>query len=288
MMTPATEKMAKKVYLVGAGPGDPGLLTIAALRVLQRADVVLYDRLVDRRVMKLIPKSATKVYVGASHHQDARERQGRIYELMKNFHDEGKVVVRLKNGDPFLFGRGGEEVHFLRGKGIPFEVVPGVTSATGVPSWVGLPLTHREYSSAVLVISGHPANDSVTDWSTAARFRGTLVILMGAGTLASACRRLVYEGMDPSTPACAISRGTMEGEKIVHGRLDELGDLAAKERLMHPAVAVVGEVVKLAGFWKPSTSQVGDEHEHEHRKRRTHRGARPLKVPAYHPGLDQV
>ena len=236
------------VYLVGAGPGDPRLLTVAALRALKRADVVLYDRLVDRRVMKLLPKSAKRVYVGAGH-KDAQERQKRIYALMKKLHDQGKTVVRLKNGDPFVFGRGGEEVQFLRESGIRFEVIPGVTSAIGVPSWAGLPLTHREISSAVMIISGHPADGSVTDWSRAAGFHGTLVVLMGVGTMASACGRLMEEGMDPSTPACAISRGTMAGQRIVSGRLDELGELVLKKKLKHPAIAVIGDVVKLAGFW---------------------------------------
>ena len=240
--------MSKRVYLVGAGPGDPGLLTVAALRVLKRADVVLYDRLVDRRVLRLLPKAAQRVYVGAGH-RDAQRRQRRIYALMKKFHEAGKTVVRLKNGDPFVFGRGGEEMQFLKENGIDFEIVPGVTSAIGVPSWVGLPLTHRELSSSVMIISGHPANGSVTDWSKAAGFRGTLVILMGVGTLGSACERLMKEGMDPSTSACAISRGTTKGEEVVSGRLDELAGLVMKKKLRHPAIAVIGSVVKLAGFW---------------------------------------
>ena len=237
-----------KVYLVGAGPGDPDLLTVAALRALRKADVVLYDRLVDGRVLRLLPKRIRKVYVGAGH-RDARERQNRIYALMKKFNDQRKTVVRLKNGDPFVFGRGGEEVQFLRQSGIPFEIVPGVTSAIGVPSWLGLPLTHRELSSAVMIISGHPADGSETDWPRAARIHGPLVIQMRVGTMASACGRLMEEGMDPSTPACAISKGTMRGQKIVSGRLDELGDLVSKTRLKHPAIAVIGDVVKLASFW---------------------------------------
>ena len=238
-----------RVYLVGAGPGDPDLLTVAALRALKRADVVLYDRLVDGRVLRLIPKKARRVYVGAGH-RDAQERQNRIFTLMKRFHEQGKTVVRLKNGDPFVFGRGGEEVQFLTQSGIPFEIIPGVTSAIGVPSWVGLPLTQRELSSAIMIISGHPADGSVTDWSRAAKFHGTLVILMGVGTMASACRRLMEEGMDPSTPACAISKGTMKGQRTVSGRLDQLGDLVSKTKLRHPAIAVVGDVVKLASFWR--------------------------------------
>lgn len=238
-----------KVYLVGAGPGDPGLLTMTALKVLRRADVVLYDRLVNRRIFELLPRGIRKVYVGAGS-SDPQNRQKRIDRLMLKNHEKGLTVVRLKNGDPFLFGRGGEELQFLRKNRIPFEVVPGVTSAVGVPSRVGLPLTHRQLSSAVMVISGHPAEGSATDWSKAAKFHGTLVILMGVGAVRAVCRRLIGGGKDPSTPACMISRGTLKGERVVSGRLDELGRLVVRMKLRPPAVAVVGEVVRLADFWK--------------------------------------
>lgn len=241
--------MSKKVYLVGAGPGDPGLLTVDALEVLKRAEVIFYDRLVDKRVLTLLPKGARKICVGAGH-RDAQLRQKRIFDLMKKSHNEGKTVVRLKNGDPFIFGRGGEEMQFLRENRIAFEVVPGVTSAIGVPSRVGLPLTHRKLSSAVMIISGHHVDGSVTDWSKAAKFDGTLVILMGVSTITSTCESLIKEGMDPSTPACMISRGTMKGEKVVSGRLDELGGLVTRGMLRPPAVAIIGDVVKLANFWR--------------------------------------
>lgn len=234
---------------MGAGPGNPGLLTVAALRVLRKADVVLYDRLVDPRVLELPPKGTRKVYVGAGK-GDAQERQERIYRLMRIYHGRGLRVVRLKNGDPFVFGRGGEEVEFLRRNHIAFEVVPGVTSAVGVPSSVGLPLTTRGVSSGVMILSGHPADGAAADWSGAAKFGGTLVVLMGTEAAASICSQLIRAGKDPATPACVISRGTMEGERVIAGRLGELGGLVSGKKIAHPAIAVIGDVVKLAGFWR--------------------------------------
>lgn len=241
--------MAKKVYLVGAGPGDPGLLTVRATKVLRRADIVLYDRLIDPRILELLPRRARKVYVGAGK-GEAQERQERIYRLMLKHHREGQNVVRLKNGDPFIFGRGGEEADFLRRNRIGFEIVPGLTSAVGVPTWVGLPLTNRGVSSGVMILSGHPADESVTDWASVAKFSGTIVVLMGTEAAGSICGKLIESGKDPATPACMISRGTMQGEKMIAGRLEELGALVLRNRLPHPAVAVIGDVVRLAGFWK--------------------------------------
>ena len=238
-----------KVYLVGAGPGDPGLLTVAAVNALKRADVVLYDRLVDRRVLELLPRKALRVYVGAGV-GDAQRRQQRIYSLMRKHYKEGRRVVRLKNGDPFIFGRGGEEMEFLRRNHMEFELVPGVTSAIGVPSWVGVPLTTRDVSSGLMILSGHRAAGSATDWSSAGRFGGTIVVLMGVKSAGSVCRELIRAGKDPATPACMISRGTRRGQKVVAGRLDEIQGLVSRMKIRNPAVAVVGDVVRLAGFWK--------------------------------------
>ena len=241
--------MPKKVYLVGAGPGDPELLTLAALRALEGADVVLYDRLIDRRILKLLPKGTLKVYVGAKEGRSG-ERQERIYRLLREYYGKGLDVVRLKSGDPFIFGRGGEEVEFFRRNHIRFEIVPGITSAVGVPSRSGLPLTHRGMSSGVMILSGRSADGSAIDWRGAARFDGTVVILMGLESVGGICGRLIGAGKDPATPACVISRGTMRGERAVSGRLDELGALASHGNLRHPAVTVVGDVVRLADFWK--------------------------------------
>ena len=239
--------MTKMVFLVGAGPGDPRLLTVAALRTIRKADVVLYDRLVDPRTLGMLSRRARRVYVGAGR-SDPQKRQERIYRLMRKYYDEGLSVVRLKNGDPFIFGRGGEEAEFLRKNNIRFEIVPGVTSAVGVPSSVGVPLTTREISSGVMILSGHPADGPAADWQGAAKFRGTIVVLMGVESASSICRQLIEAGKDPSTPACMISRGTMKGERVVTGRLDEIGSLVAKEKLRHPAIAVIGDVVRFAGL----------------------------------------
>lgn len=233
---------------MGAGPGDPAFLTLAALDVIRRADVVLYDKLVDRRTLRLIPKRSKKVYVGAQEGH-SRERQDRIYRLMQKYYNEGLNVARLKSGDPFIFGRGGEEVEFFKENNIRFQVIPGITSAVGVPTRAGVPLTHRGVSSGVMVLSGHPAQRSTADWSEAARFGGTLVFLMGVATLEEVCKRLIKAGKDPATPACVISRGTMNGERTVSGRLGKLHALAAAEELRPPGVIVIGEVVRFAGFW---------------------------------------
>lgn len=238
----------KRVYLVGAGPGDPDLLTAKAVRVMKGADVVLYDRLVDRRVLRALPRTTLKVLVGRGK-ESAQQRQERIYRLIQRYHSEGLTVVRLKNGDPLLFGRGGEEIEFLRSKGISYEVIPGITSATGVPSSLGLPLTHRQLSSQVLIVSGHSARKVAPDWKAIAKFKGTLVVLMGAAAIGSICKGLLEGGKDPGTPSCIISRGTSKGERVVCGNLEELESLAGRKE-MAPAIVVIGEVVKLAKFYR--------------------------------------
>lgn len=248
--------MANRVYLVGAGPGDPAYLTLAAVKAIRGADVVLYDKLVDRRTLRLIPGRSKRVYVGAEKGH-SQERQDRICLLMQKYYDEGLNVVRLKNGDPFIFGRGGEEAEFLRENRIRFQVVPGLTSAVGVPSQAGVPLTQRGISSGVLVLSGHPAEGSASDWGGAARFGGTLVVLMGVAQLGAICRRLIRAGKDPATPACVICRGTMNGETTVSGLLGELPSLAASKRLPHPGVIVIGEVVRRAGLWARKSGSRG-------------------------------
>lgn len=240
--------MKSKVYLVGAGPGDPRLLTIQALETLKKSDVVLYDRLVGRRILSVLPKKALKVYVG-ERHGHAAQRQERIYDLIRKYHARGLTISRLQNGDPFLFGRGGEEIQFLKKEGIPYEVVPGITSAIGVPSSAGLPLTERVTSSALLVIPGHSMEENQIDWKTVASFRGTVVILMGVGRIGEITHELISKGMDPSTPACIIERGTTPKRKIVSGRLGALGRKASARHISPPAVTVIGSTVRLAAFY---------------------------------------
>lgn len=241
--------MKTAVYLVGAGPGDPKLLTVRALEALSESDVVLYDRLVGRRILKALPKRALKVYVG-ERHGHAKQRQERIYALIRKYHARGMTVTRLQNGDPFLFGRGGEEIRVLEREGIPYEIVPGITSAVGVPSSAGVPLTERTTSSSVLVVPGHSMGGNQVDWKGAASFRGTLIILMGAGRIGTILRELISNGMDPSTPACVIERGTLPERRIVSGKLGELGRKVAKRRISAPAVTVIGATVALAAFYR--------------------------------------
>lgn len=241
--------MKGKVYLVGAGPGGPKLLTVQALEVLRKSDVVLYDRLVGRGILKALPKRTLRVYVGEKHGH-AAERQERIYSLIKKYYARGMRIARLQNGDPFLFGRGGEEVGFLRSEGIPYEVVPGITSAVGVPSSAGVPLTERTASSALMVVPGHSMGGNQVDWKSVASFRGTLVILMGAGRIGEIAGELVSYGMDPSTPSCIIERGTLPGRRIASGPLGGLGRRASELNISSPAVAVVGSTVKLADFYR--------------------------------------
>lgn len=238
----------KKVYLVGAGPGDPDLLTIKAWKILKAADVILYDRLVSREMFRGLPKRPLKVYTGRRK-ESAGERQDRIYHLILKYHAKGKRVVRLKNGDPMVFGRGGEEIDFLRRHGIEYEVVPGITSAIGVPSEVGLPLTHREVSSSVLIVPGHTMRGKTTDWVRTAGFPGTIVILMGAGNIAAICKALIKGGKDRKTPSCMIVKGTLKGERTICGTLDRLAALAIERRVEAPVVTVIGEAVRFAQFY---------------------------------------
>lgn len=241
--------MKGKVYLVGAGPGNPDLLTVQAVNVLKKSDVILYDRLVGRSILKSLRTRARKIYVG-ERHGHAVQRQERTFALIKKYSARGFTVARLQNGDPFLFGRGGEEIQFLEREGLPYEVIPGITSAIGVPSSVGVPLTERSTSSALMVVPGHSMEGNHPNWKEVAAFRGTVVILMGAARIKELCDGLVSNGKDPSTPACMIERGTRPGRRVVAGTLGELGSLAAQRRISAPAVTVIGETVKLAKFYR--------------------------------------
>ncbi|MEM4597519.1 MAG: uroporphyrinogen-III C-methyltransferase [Thermoplasmata archaeon] len=228
-----------KVYLVGAGPGDPQLLTIRAIKILKKADVVLYDRLVDKRIIKIIPKQIKKIPVGKKVGEDSNEKQNEIHKLIKKYYKLGKNVVRLKGGDPFLFGRGGEEIIFMKKENIRFKVIPGITSAIGIPTLIGLPLTHRDYSSSVIIVPGHLKEGKEIDWKKLAEFDGTLVILMGASKIMEIAQKLIMYGMDPMTPVCAIMNGSKKGQKIVISNLKDISGLKA------PAVIVIGKVVNI-------------------------------------------
>jgi uroporphyrin-III C-methyltransferase len=235
-----------KVYLVGAGPGSPDLLTLRAREVLGRADVVLYDLLAGG-VRDLLPGGAELIDCGKSGSRHTME-QDEIERAMVARALEGKQVVRLKGGDPFLFGRGGEELEALRAAGVPVELVPGVTSAIAVPGCVGIPVTHRSHASEVVILTGHedPAKEESTiDWDLLAKFRGTIVILMGVKHLSSIASRLVARGKDPETPVAIIERGLDAGQRVTTGPLGSIGERGRQAGVRPPAVIVIGSVVGL-------------------------------------------
>ncbi|MGO8762575.1 MAG: uroporphyrinogen-III C-methyltransferase [Desulfobaccales bacterium] len=237
------------VYLVGAGPGDPGLITVRGLALLRRADVVIYDQLANPELLKEVPAAAELLYVGKKAGAHALP-QGGINELLVQKARNGLTVVRLKGGDPFVFGRGGEEAEELAAAGIPFEVVPGVTSAVAVPAYAGIPVTHRRYATLVTFITGHedPTKEASTiPWAALGQNPGTLVFLMGVKNLAENCRRLVAAGRAPETPAAVIQSGTTLTQRTVVGTLADIAARARQADIKPPAVLVVGSVVELAG-----------------------------------------
>jgi uroporphyrin-III C-methyltransferase len=232
------------VSLVGAGPGDPELMTVRAVHSLQRAEVVVYDRLIDPRILDHAPAWAERIFVGKAAGRASMSQRDIERVLIEQALD-GRSVVRLKGGDPFLFGRGGEEVEALAAAGIPHEVVPGVSSALAVPASAGIPVTHRRLASSLTVITGHEDPDkfeSSIDWEWAARAPGTLVILMGLERVDSICRRLMDEGRSADTPAAVVAAGTLPQQRSVFASLSVLSDSVLEAGLRSPAIIVVGEV----------------------------------------------
>jgi uroporphyrinogen III methyltransferase/synthase len=235
------------VYLVGAGPGDPGLLTLRGAELLSRAQVVVYDELVNRDLLRLVPANAEIIY-GGKHDRTRALPQDKLNELLVAKARQGKSVVRLKGGDPYVFARGGEEAELLAAAGIEFEVVPGVSSAEAVPNYAGIPLTHRNHSSSYTVVTGHECpgeNGTKIDWARLVSIPGTLVILMGLKQIRRIAEILVAEGRNAETPAALISWGTTGRQQTVTGTLATIADLAAQANLAPPVVTVIGEVVKL-------------------------------------------
>ena len=232
------------VYLVGAGPGDPGLITAKGLELLRSAEVVVYDRLVSPALVAAAPASAERVFVG-KHPHETGTRQQDINALLVDRARRGRTVVRLKGGDPFVFGRGAEECEALRAAGVPFQVIPGVTSATAVPAAAGIPVTHRRVASAFAVVAGHECDGrSDLDWEALARMP-TLVVLMGLSALPDIVARLRAQGMAPDTPAAVIASGTLPEQRSVVGTLDDIADLVARAGLEPPVTVVIGEVVRV-------------------------------------------
>lgn len=239
--------MTGKAYLVGSGPGGLGLMTMRAREVIDGADVILYDQLPGEEVLATLPRDAELIdcgKYGGSHTLEQHEIEALMVERVR----AGKTVVRLKGGDPFLFGRGGEEIETLREHGIRVEVVPGVTSAIAVPEMVGIPVTHRKYASQVTFITGHedPTKpESALDWEVLARLKGTLVILMGVKNLPAIAAALTANGKDPATPVAIIERGLRPDQRVTVGTLADIAKKARAAGVRPPAVIVIGGVVEL-------------------------------------------
>lgn len=236
-----------KVFLVGGGPGDPGLLTVKALDLLRSADVVVYDRLVSTAILDLIPGGVSRIAVGKAVGCHTM-KQEEINELLANLAASGRRVVRLKGGDPFIFGRGSEEALYLRSRGIKFEVVPGVTAAAACSAYAGVPLTHRGLSRGVRMVTGHFRDDEAIDldWRALSDPQATLVIYMGLANLSRIFDGLLAEGMDPLTPAMAIQEGTTARQQRVLGTLSDLPERVRKAGMEPPVLVVVGATVALA------------------------------------------
>jgi uroporphyrin-III C-methyltransferase/precorrin-2 dehydrogenase/sirohydrochlorin ferrochelatase len=234
-----------EVYLVGAGPGDPDLLTFKALRLMQRADVVLYDRLIGKGILNLVRRDAERIYVGKLP-QEHTLAQHEISQMLLRLAQEGKRVLRLKGGDPFIFGRGGEEIELLAEAGIPFQVVPGITAASGCAAYAGIPLTHREHAQACIFVTGHSKDGQLDlDWNTLLQPRQTVAVYMGLAHLAELTRAFIERGAAPSLPVALIDNGTRPNQTVLTGTLATMADKAAKAGVRGPAILIIGSVVRL-------------------------------------------
>jgi len=244
-VSPADGAPTGRVWLVGTGPGDPELLTVRAARLLAAADVVLYDNLVSAAILALLPPAAERLYVGkrrSAHALRQDELNQRLVELAR----QGRRVLRLKGGDPFIFGRGGEEMLYLARAGVPFEVVPGITAASGVATFAGIPLTQRGVAQAVTLVTGHLQDGAAElDWAMLARPAQTVVVYMGLLGLAQICTRLIEHGRAASTPAAMVQHGTLPTQRVIVGTLASLPAAVAAAGLHAPTLIIVGEVVAL-------------------------------------------
>jgi uroporphyrin-III C-methyltransferase / precorrin-2 dehydrogenase / sirohydrochlorin ferrochelatase len=258
--TRLAEKMGE-VYLVGAGPGDPDLLTFRALRLMQQADVVVYDRLVAKPILEMTRHDAERIYVGKERDKHTL-RQEEINKLLAKLAKQGKRVLRLKGGDPFIFGRGGEEIDTLAAEGVPFQVIPGITAAAGCASYAGIPLTHRDYAQSVTFVTGHLKDGSMNlNWPMLAQPNQTIVFYMGLVGLPVICRELQQHGVDGDMPIALIQQGTTHMQRVFTGTLETIQAIVEQEKPKPPTLIIVGRVVqlqeKLAWFETPPHSDQG-------------------------------
>ena len=235
-----------RVYIVGAGPGDPDLLTVKALRAMQAADVVVYDRLIGDEILDFVRRDAERIYVGKAPADHAMSQDG-INALLVAHARAGRIVVRLKGGDPFIFGRGGEEMAYLQVAGVAVEVVPGITAAAGCAAAAGLPLTHRDFAAGVTFVTGHgkAGNAPDLDWASLAASRQTIVVYMGVATAGVIGARLVAHGMKPATPAAIVENGTRADQAVVRGTVGSLAETVRRGAITGPALLVIGRVAAL-------------------------------------------
>jgi uroporphyrin-III C-methyltransferase/precorrin-2 dehydrogenase/sirohydrochlorin ferrochelatase len=254
-------ELAGEVFLVGGGPGDPDLLTFKALRLMQKADVVLYDRLVSDEVLNLVRRDADRIYVG-KRRQDHAVPQQNINQLLVDLAKEGKRVLRLKGGDPFIFGRGGEEIELLTENQIPFQVVPGITAASGCAAYSGIPLTHRDHAQSVRFITGHTkAGDIDLPWNSLMDANQTIVFYMGLVNLDLICQELIKRGRLADTPAALVEKGTTINQRVLTGTLESLPELVANEDVHAPTLFIVGSVVTLhsqLNWFNPQEGNIRD------------------------------
>ena len=240
--------MTGKVYLVGAGPGDSKLITLKAVELLKKADVVLYDRLVSKKILSMIPNKAKKIYVGRSVGDDYKH-QDSTNDLMVKYAKTKRNVVRLKGGDPIIFGRGGEEAEFLKKRKIKFEIIPGITSGIGSATYTGIPLTHRSHASSVVFVTGHEDPEKKKEsvkWKNLAKSVDTIVIMMGLSRIGTICKQLAQGGMDKKMPVAVIQNGTTSKQKMISGTISNIASKVKQEEFKPPCIIIIGKVVNLS------------------------------------------
>ena len=240
--------MTGKVYLVGAGPGDSKLITLRAVELLKKSDVVLYDRLVSKKILAMIPKKAKKVYVGRAVGDDYRHQES-TNDLMVKYAKTKKNVVRQKGGDPIIFGRGGEEAEHLKKHKIKFEIIPGITSGIGSATYSGIPLTHRKFASSVVFVTGHEdlqKSKEKVKWKKLATSVDTIVIMMGLSRIGVICKHLVQGGMAKTTPVAVIQEGTTSKHKMITGNISNISKLVTQKKIKPPSIIIIGKVVNLS------------------------------------------